>query len=85
MITVTIVAVAFIAGVVAGVIALLRAGIAREESDNSLRGEPATRASAVTRRMVSLYVRMPPGTQPDDPANQMDAQETPPFPARPCR
>jgi hypothetical protein len=41
------------------VIAMLRAGITREEADKSLRGAPATRASAMTRRMVGLYVRMP--------------------------
>jgi len=41
------------------VLAMLRAGIAREESDNSLSGAPATLASALTRRTVGLYVRMP--------------------------
>jgi hypothetical protein len=66
MITVAIVAVAFVAGAVAGVIALLRAGIAREESENSLRDEPPTRSSAVTRRIVGLYVRMPKSESADD-------------------
>jgi hypothetical protein len=41
-------------------VAMLRAGIAREESDKSLRGAPETLASTLTRRMVGLYVRMPP-------------------------
>jgi hypothetical protein len=41
------------------VIALLRAGIAREESDRSLLVGPRTRAASVTRRMVGLYVRTP--------------------------
>ena len=38
-------------------------GIAREESDNSLRGKPATLAAALTRRMVGFYVRMHPPTR----------------------
>jgi hypothetical protein len=59
MITVVIVASAFLAGVIAGVIVLLRSGIAREESDHSLLGDPATRATAATRRVVGLYVRTP--------------------------
>ena len=40
-------------------LAFLRAGITREDSDRSIRGEPATLSSAVTRRVVGLYVRMP--------------------------
>lgn len=59
MITIVIAASAFLAGAIAGVIALLRAGIAREESDHSLLGDPATRATAATRRVVGLYVRTP--------------------------
>jgi hypothetical protein len=59
MITVVIVAIACPAGAIAGVIALLRAGIAREEADHSLLGDPATRATAATRRIVGLYVRTP--------------------------
>jgi hypothetical protein len=59
MIIIVVVAAAFLAGAIAGVIVLLRAGIAREESDHSLLAEPATRAGAATRRMVGLYVRFP--------------------------
>ena len=40
-------------------ITLLRAGIAREESDHSLLVGPTTRSASVTRRMVGLYVRTP--------------------------
>ena len=59
MITIAILAVALVASVVAGAIALLRAGIGREESERSFLGEPPTRAAAVTRRVVGLYVRTP--------------------------
>lgn len=85
MITFVIVVGAFIAGVVVGVIALLRAGIAREESDQSLRGEPTTRASVVTRRIVGLHVRMPPSTETDDQADFTDAQKIRHFPTMPRR
>ena len=54
------IAVAAITAVLAvAVIALLRAGIAREESDHSLLASPRTRSALVTRRMVGLYVRTP--------------------------
>jgi hypothetical protein len=59
MIIVTILVAAFAACVVAGGLVLLRAGIAREEADKSLLGEPATDVAAVTRRVVGLYVRKP--------------------------
>ena len=85
MITVAIVAGAFIAGVVVSTIALLRAGIAREESGRSLRDEPPTRASAVTRRMVGLYVQMPRDSQADDRAQFADARNIRPLPTRPVR
>lgn len=42
-----------------GVIVFLRAGIVREERDQSLLDLPATRASGITRRLVGLYVRSP--------------------------
>lgn len=58
MTIITIVAAMLVASVVAGV-AFVRAGIAREESASSLLGEPPTRASAVTRRVLGLYVRTP--------------------------
>ena len=59
MIAITVIAVATMAGVLAGVVALVRASIASEESGNSLRGEPPTLAAALTRRIVGLYVRLP--------------------------
>ena len=45
---------AFLAGAIVAATVMLRAGIAREESDKSLMGQPATRASAATRRIVDL-------------------------------
>jgi hypothetical protein len=59
MITIAILVATFIAGAIAGIIALLRLGIAREESDKSLLGEPATRAAAATRRIVGWYGSRP--------------------------
>lgn len=59
MITIAILAAAFIAGAIAAVVALLRLGIAREESDSSLRAEPATRVCAATRRLTGLHVHTP--------------------------
>ena len=59
MIIYVLVAAAFVIGVIAAVIVLLRVGIAREERDHSLLDRPATRAAGVTRRMVGLYVRAP--------------------------
>jgi hypothetical protein len=59
MITVAIVAAASALGLAIAVIGVLQAGIAREEADHSLLGDPATRAASVTRRMVGLYVRTP--------------------------
>ncbi len=50
---------AMLAASVMAAVAFVRAGIAREESDSSLLGEPRTRASAVTRRVLGLYVRSP--------------------------
>ena len=59
MIIYALVAAAFVIGLIAAVVVLLRAGIAREERDRSLLDRPTTRASGVTRRMVGLYVRAP--------------------------
>ena len=56
----------FIAGAMAGVIGLLRAGIVREERDQSLLDLPATRASVITRRLVGLHVRSPRYVTADD-------------------
>ena len=64
MIAVTMIAAAFLMCLLAGLVALLRAGIAREESDKSLRSEPATLAALLTRYVVGLYVRMPQSAPP---------------------
>jgi hypothetical protein len=61
MIIIAITVTAFLGGVIVGVVALLRAGISREESDHSLRGGPQTRTATATRRVIGLYVRTPPG------------------------
>jgi hypothetical protein len=74
MIAIIIVAVVSFASVLAGVVALLRSGIAREEIDTSLRGEPPTLAAALTRRVVGLYVHMPQGAaQVDHTSDRTDA------------
>lgn len=59
IIPIVIVASAFLTGLVAGVVALLRAGIRREESLHSLLGCAPTASTAATRRVVGLYVRSP--------------------------
>jgi len=59
MINFAITAAAVVAALIAGAVAVLRAGIVREESDRSLLGAPATRTASVTRRVVGLYVRAP--------------------------
>jgi hypothetical protein len=82
MIIIAIVVSAFIAGVIVGIIALLCAGIAREESKGSLRHGPPNQASAGTRRIVGLHVRMPPSTRADD---QIDFTATHTVRALPVR
>jgi hypothetical protein len=59
MITIAIITAALGIGLIAGLVALVQAGIAREEHDRSLLGEPSTLAAAITRRIVGLYVRTP--------------------------
>jgi hypothetical protein len=59
MIIITILVAALFGCLTAGVVALVRAGVAREESDRSLLRDPPTRAAAITRRLVGLYVRTP--------------------------
>lgn len=59
MITIAIPLATVLACATAGSIALLRAGIAREEADNSLFAGPRTRASALTRWIVDLKTEMP--------------------------
>jgi hypothetical protein len=74
MIAITVFIAAFLGGAVTGVIVLLRAGIAREESDKSLRSKPAARSAAATRRVVGLYVRTPPGAPETDDAAERTAR-----------
>jgi hypothetical protein len=59
MITITILATACTATATAVLVILLRLGIGREESDSSLHGEPATRAAALTRRIVGWHGPIP--------------------------
>ena len=59
MIIITVLAAVVLASLTAGALALLRASIAREDSASSLLGKPRTRATALTRRVVGLYVRTP--------------------------
>ena len=74
MITIAILAAAIPAIVIACVVAFLRAGISREDSDRSLRTGPATLTSAVTRHVVGLHVRMP---QPAVPADEVPGGTNP--------
>jgi hypothetical protein len=78
MITFAILVTALVASVIAGVIALLRVGIGREESDQSFLGEPPTRAAAVTRCVVGLYVRTPQRLAHDDQSADPAHAERPP-------
>ncbi len=55
MITFAILAAVFIAGAIAGIVALLRLGITREESDGSLYGKPPTRSAAAVRRVLGWH------------------------------
>ena len=69
-----ILATVVLASVLIAIVALLRAGIVREDSDYSLRGEPPTLAAALTRRIVGLYASKPEDPAQADPANgQPDA------------
>lgn len=54
LLTIAILIVAIPAVLMLAMIALLRAGIAREESDSSLLHRPPTRAAALTRRIVGM-------------------------------
>ena len=77
MIIAVLVTGAFMAGIMMGFIAFLRAGIAREESDRSLLVNPTTSASAATRRIVGLYVRTPRYVVPANPVSQRYARDDP--------
>jgi hypothetical protein len=87
MITIAIFAAALVVGAIAGVIVLLRVGIGREKYDEAFLDEPSTRATAVTRRVVGLYVRTPQcRTQADDAADRTNpGQVQRPPTARPGR
>ncbi|HVB43638.1 MAG TPA: hypothetical protein VNF47_13155 [Streptosporangiaceae bacterium] len=65
-----ILAIVGLVGLLIAIVALLRAGIAREDSEYSLRGEPPTLAAALTRRIVGLYA-----SQPEDPAQADHAND----------
>ncbi len=58
-----------VTSVLIALVALLRAGIAREDSEYSLRCEAPTLAAALTRRIVGLYASMPEDAAQTDPAN----------------
>lgn len=65
-----------LASVLIALVALLRAGIAREDSEYSLRSEPPTLAAALTRRIVGLYASKPePAAQADPADDQTDANQ----------
>jgi hypothetical protein len=55
MITFVILAVVFMAGAIAGVIALICLSIRREESGNSLYRKAPTRGAAATRRLLGWH------------------------------
>ena len=55
MTTIAVLFSAIPATLIAPILAVLRRGIAREDSDQSLRTEPPTRTCAITRRMTGLY------------------------------
>ena len=59
MIAIAIAAAALVLGLAFAVIAMLQAGIAREEADRSLLADPTTASAKVTRCLVGLYVRAP--------------------------
>jgi hypothetical protein len=59
MIAIAIATAAFVLGLAFAVIAILQAGIAREEADRSLLADPATASAKMTRCLVGLYVRTP--------------------------
>ena len=59
MIVIAILCAALTAAFIASGAMYLRVGIGCEESDHSLRGEPATRAATLTRHIVGLYVLTP--------------------------
>lgn len=55
MITIVILAVVFVAGAIAGIVALVCLSIHREESSNSLYRPAPTRGAAATRRLLGWH------------------------------
>ncbi len=53
-------------------LAILRAGIRRQHRAASLTSQPHSVSAALTRRVVGLYARKPPGS--DDRPDQMDCE-----------
>lgn len=86
MIIIAILAIAFVAGAMAGIAALLRLGIARDDSRRSLRSYPETRAAAATRRVLGLYASMPPSAtalrSPAGAAEALQSRRTQTLPGR---
>ena len=60
MLIIVIALTSFAGALFTGLIAVVWLGIFREEADYSLRLGPATRASALTRRIVGLHVTFRP-------------------------
>jgi hypothetical protein len=60
MLIIMFLAIAMIAVMIVGLIGMVCLGIAREEADYSLKLGPATRASAMTRRIVGLHITFRP-------------------------
>ena len=59
MITIAILAVAFLLGIFAGVLALVRLGSSRDKHGRWFPRDAETRATAATRIITGLYVHMP--------------------------
>jgi hypothetical protein len=55
MLIIVVLAAAIVGASLAGVIAVVQIGVACEESERSLRFRPATRTSAMTRRIVGAH------------------------------
>ena len=58
--------VAFLAGAMAGIVVLLRVGMASEDSRKPLLYEPQARSALATRCVVGLYVLTPQRVTPPD-------------------
>jgi hypothetical protein len=67
VITIVVLIATIPAVVIVFAVALLRAGINREDADHSIYGPSPSRTSAMTRRVVGLYVRTPAAGHQEDP------------------